>query len=175
MSGEDQGISPSDPGRRPSPRAWRLVAIAIGLAFVVTLALAFIPAVSRHEVMVQPIGYTLLATAGLSPYFIPAGTFCAPSNSLGPGTVSFTWSTESGAKLFLFTIVVPTGGTPNHDTVTLYTAVNVSSGGFSYVAAAPFPCEYVLPLTTQSNSTTDQTVQVSGTFVYNYTATVPVL
>jgi hypothetical protein len=175
MNGEAQRDPTSDMGRRSVSRGWRPVAIAIGLALIVTLTVAFIPAVSRREIMVQPFGYTLLATAGLSPYFIQAGTFCAPSNSLGPGTVSFTWSTESGAKLFLFTIVVPVGGTPGNDTVTLYTAANVSSGGFSYVAESPFPCEYVLPLTTQSNSTTDQTVLVSGTFVYNYTATLPIL
>jgi hypothetical protein len=175
MNSADENAGLTRPPQSAPSRRWQVVAAALGIALVVVLALTLLPIVDQRAVMVQRFGYTLIATAGLNPDFIPAGKFCAPTGATAPGTVSLTWSTESGAKLFLFTIVVPVGGTPGNDTVTLYTAVNVSSGGFSYVAAAPFPCEYVLPLTTQSNSTTDQTVQVSGTFVYNYTATVPVL
>jgi len=167
--------SPSRGAGGSVAKSWQWAAIAVALALLVTLALVIVPVVDKHEVMVQPFGFKLLATAGLSPYFVPAGMFCAPANSLGPGTVSFTWFTLSGAQLFLFTIVVPIGGTPGHDTVTLYTSENATSGGFSYIAAYPFPCAYPLPLTTQSNSTTEQVVQVSGTFSYNYTTAVPIL
>ncbi|MGA7476722.1 MAG: hypothetical protein WBW47_05825 [Thermoplasmata archaeon] len=57
--------------------------------------------------------------------------------------------------------------------VNLYVAGNVSSGGTSFLASAPFPCTQAWVLTVASNQT--ETVNAVATLTYNVTATVPFL
>jgi hypothetical protein len=102
-----------------------------------------------------------------SPY-----TFCPPADSVGQGVVSFAWHTLSGDRLISFAA----GQTPvtlGPQVFWVYQSNDTAFGGYSISTAPPFECGY--PMFLAIHSIAQQTVQVSGTFTYNYTSHEPLL
>lgn len=154
---------------------WVATALAVALALVLILAIVPLDHVQATSVGWFELKFTDQYLPGNNyslGYQIPPGTFCTPADATGPGMVSFSWRTLSGDALISFAA----GQTPvtlGPEVFWVYEENNSALGGYSISTSPPFECGYVLFLAIDSAA--EQTVQVTGTFSYNYTTEEPIL
>jgi hypothetical protein len=169
--------APSSVPSRAQRSRWSWVAVALALALGVVLVLALVPL--NPETTTSVRWFRVTSTDSMQPgynystgFLIPPYTFCPPADALGPGMLSFTWKTLSGAPLISFD-AVQTPVTLGPQIFWLYILNNSAFGGYSISTESPFHCQY--PLNFAFYSATQQTVLVAGTFSYNSTSYVPLL
>ncbi len=151
-----------------------VITVALVVLSVVLVVLFTVPLVSTHKTSTEWFGWTRYTPTGavIGLGYGPAGSTCAPSNAVGPLTVSFTWTASIN-----ITTARAWWSTGEFEPIHIVYQVNNSSdGGYSVPPALlAFLCSTENYLTLQwFSSNAIALVTMSGIREYNYTLQQPI-
>jgi hypothetical protein len=152
---------------RPPPRIVRrrLLVVAVIGAVIVVILLATIPVtvVRAASVAFTPT-LTLNGTQWATSDIFPPSS-CAKATGNGTPEISLSWSVKSGQRILSFEV---TGNSGFYLQPILYWSNNTSMGMFHFYA-------FCIGYGFAADAAQPQTVQIRGTWNYNYSATAPIL
>ncbi len=172
----DPATSASEPGR-PTHRTWRLAGIALVVAVIILATVTGLALIPLHQTNANGTKWFRYTISSPGPegtgYFVPAQSWCPPANAVGLTLVTFAWTTADGASVLVFDLAITIPSGFPMQTAEVYSAVNVSEGGYTFPTAYPTPCADIIGF--GLNSTAPLSVIVTGALDYNYTTTQPIL